>query len=843
MPTLSTALKVTARELRGGLQGFRVFFGCLILGVGAIAWVQSVSGSVASGLHKDGRSILGGDIALRMIYSGVSDEQLTYLQRTTKAITHFVEMRGMARREDEEANTLIELKAVDDRYPLFGSVELRDGGRFVGSLAYRSGVWGAAVDATVLDRLHVNVGDRIVIGDYAYEIRGVIEREPDRAGAGGNFGLGSRILVSLESLPETGLDREGSLVYHQYRLQLAPDISVDRYLVELDTAFPDASWRVRDFRNPAYRVKRMARRVAVFLTLVGLTALLIGGIGVSNAVRAYLDGKVRTIATLKCLGASGRTVFQIYMAQVLVLSCGAVAIGVVSGAAASWVTATLLEDTVPTPMHADIYPRALGLAALCGFLTTVTFAMWPVARAQEIPAAALFRDTVVNLGTRPAARYIGGAVVSGALLCGLAVATADNKAFASWFIAGFLLAVVVFRIVAWLIVRVVRAIPHPRHPGVRLALVNLCRPGNQTANVIVSIGLGMSVLVAIVLIQGNLSRQVQESIPKSAPAFFFLDIQADQIDSFADLVGGVHGARGLQQIPYLRGRIISVNETPAEDALVDCRHAWMIRGDRGFTYSATAPQNAEIIAGEWWAEDYDGPPLLSIHEDVTEAFGIGVGDTITFNILGRNLTGTVANVRDLEWRTMQLNFAIMFSPNPLRYAPHTFIATIGATPDAELRLQHEVTQSFPNITTVRIKEALDIVHGLLRKIGGAVRSIASITLIAGTLVLAGVIAAGHRRRVYESVVLKVLGATRRDALRAFVLEYGLLAVLTAAIAAVVGTVTAWAVTTQVMNSEWAFIPSMAAITLVLCTAAILALGYVGTWRALGQKAAPLLRNE
>ena len=842
-PRLPVALALAGRELRGGLRGFRIFLACLALGVAAIASVQSVSSAILQGLRDDGQAILGGDISLRRLYQGADEAQQAIIGRSSQAFTHFAEMRSMARRPDAEKSTLIELKGVDALYPLFGRMVLRSDIPFEGILDQVGGIWGAVVEPSVLERLGVKPGDRILVGDAQYEIRGVIKREPDRVGGGGRFGLGPRVMVGMDSLSDTGLFKTGSLVYHHYRLKLPPGADLDRSVAELEAAFQSGSWRVRDYRNASPRVERMVNRLALFLTLVGLTALLVGGVGVSNAVRAYLDGKLNTIAVLKCVGAPNRTVFQIYMAQILVLAAAGISIGLALGAVVPLLAGLLLGDLLPFDMSLSAHPAALALSAVFGLLVTLAFSVWPLARVHRVPAGALFRDTVSSSSAWPPPGYMLVTLISGLLLAGLAIGTADNLRFALWFVAGAAATMLVFRLSAWLVLHITGRVRRPRHPGLRLALANLQRPGAPTANVVLSLGLGLTVLVAIILIEGNMSRQVSESIPQQAPAFFFIDIQSEQMLPFERRISRIEGVGQVQKVPYLRGRITAIKGLPPEQALRGAEYEWMIRGDRGLSYAAVKPENTSIIAGEWWPKDYAGPPLLSIHKDVSEGFGVAIGDTITLNVLGREITARVANIRDLEWTSMQINFAILFSPEPLRNAPHTYIATVGATPEAEERVEQEMARDFPAITVVRIKDALDRVNDILGKIGVAVRSVAGVTMIAGTLVLAGAIAAGHRRRVYDSVVLKVLGATRRELLLAFLLEYGLLGLITAGIAALIGTLTAWAVLTQVMHTGWIFLPSAVLATTLLCTLITLGLGFFGTWRALGQKAAPLLRNE
>ena len=900
----SVALRFAFRELRHGaraLRGFGIFLGCLALGVAAIAGVQSTATSIVTGLRADGREILGGDLALRAVYQDLAPADRIRLERAAEAVTHFAEMRTMARRPGAaEAGVLVELKAVDGRYPLFGRVEAQGGDGEPVSLAAAlgrgtegqgaegrdtegrdgegrdtegrgaegrdtkdrgaegrsaegqdtegrgAGEWGALVDRALAERLALEEGDSLAIGGITLEVRGTIEREPDRAGSGGPFGFWPRVLVSLDALAASDLVREGSLVYHQYALRLAGDASLDAVRAMLGERFADTGWQMRTYEDAAPGIQRMVERLGSFLSLVGLTALLVGGVGVGNAVRAWLDTRLGVIAILKCIGAPRAVVFSTYLSQLTVIAGLGVLAGLAIGALAPVAAGGLLATLLPTPVALGIYPGVLVIATLFGLLTSVTFTLWPLSRAHETPAVALFRGT--GLGVRPGRRgHLAAALAGGAALAVLAVASAPDRWFATWFIGGAALILLVFRAAGWAVVRAARSVHRagPRAwlgPRLRMAISNLYRPGNATADVVLSLGLGLTVLVAVAQVEGNLRRDIVESLPEDAPAFFFIGVEADRLGPLVGTMAGIDGAGRFRSVPFLRGRIVRVKGLDPEEAMVRDEHAWLIQGDRGLSYATVAPDNP-VVAGDWWPEDYDGPPLLSVDMDVIEAFDLALGDTITLNVLGREVAAEVRHVREVEWQGMQLNFALLLSPEPLRHAPHGYVATVGATPEAEARIERILAREFPQVTVVRVREALGRVAELMGSIAAAARTVGGVTLLAGALVLAGTVAAGHRRRTYESVVLKVLGVRRRDVVLIHAAEFALLGLVTGAIAAVAGAVTAWAVTTRVLDQDWVLLPGAVAGTVGLCVLMTLGLGLFGTWRALGESASPYLRNE
>ena len=863
---LSLAFRLARRELRGGLSGFRVFIACLALGVAAIAGVGSVSSALTRGLAEGGQDILGGDVALRLIHREATPEEFGWISDGTK-VSVSAEMRAMARSAEEggarsaeeegarsaeeesagRGQTLVELKAVDNVYPLYGAMELSPSMPLEDALATRSGHPGVVVEPNLLTRLDVKIGDLIRIGDETFELRATIAHEPDRVSDG--FALGPRAMIAKDALAGTGLVQPGSLVEYYYRVRLADDArtsdDIAGWVAALNERFPDAGWRVTDRSDSAPGVRRFVERVALFLSLVGLTALVVGGVGVANAVKSYLDGKREVIATFKCLGAPGALIFRIYLIQVMALAALGIAIGLAIGMVTPFIAEAVAGDMIPIPAEMGIYWGPLLLAAAYGFLTALAFAIWPLARAREVPATGLFRDIVAPVRRLPRPAYIVATAGALLLLAGLAVALAEDRFFALWFVAAAAGVFVVLRAAAEGIMALAARAPRFRSPELRLALANVHRPGAPTPAVVLSLGLGLTLLVTVSLINGNLTGEIANELPERAPAFFFVDIQPDQTEALESLVEGTPGVTSFDRVPMLRGKISAVNGVPADQVEVASEAQWALRGDRGITYSAVLPEGSTLVRGKWWSEDYQGPPLVSFGEDLAQGFGIDVGDTITVNVLGREITAEVANTRAIDWTSMGINFVLVFSPGMLSSAPHTVLATVemDATPAQEEALEREVTARFPNITSVRVREALEAVNGLLENFAMAVRATGGVTLAAGVLVLAGAMAAGFRSRVRDAVVLKVLGATRGRILGIYIREYAALGLATALVAALAGTAASFVVITMVMDMPWHFLPGTLALTVIAATLVTVALGLMGTWRALSVPSAGVLRAD
>jgi len=843
--SFSLALRFALREMRGGLSGFYIFLACIALGVAAIGGVNSVARSVSTGIASEGQSILGGDVSFALNQREATAEERAFIAKQG-SMAESATMRSMARMPDGSDQSLVEVKAVDAAYPLYGELKVQPQQSLADMTGEKDGTYGAAVSQDFLNRMDLSLGAKVLLGSQVFELRGLIESEPDLLSSGFNFA--PRFLVSLDGLRASGLIQPGSLVDHIYKVALtdgAPDAAIAEVRRQAAADFPDAGWNIRSRTNAAPALSANIERFSQFLTLVGLTALIVGGVGVANAVRAYLDGKRGVIATFKSLGAPARFAVLVYLVQIMVIGFIGIVLGLILAAIIPYAAAMALANYLPVAGGGGFFPGALALAAVFGLITTLAFAIIPLGRARDIPATALFREQGFEQRGLPPLLYLGLAVLLIAALAGLALYVAYDRRIAAIFIVSAIAAFGVLRLVADGIRWLARRVPRVRSTSLRLAVGNIHRPGALTPSVVLSLGLGLTLMVAIALIDGNLRRQVTENIPAQAPDFFFVDIQNRDIGDFTKLVSGIVPDGKLTSGPMLRGRIVAFNGTNVRDMTIPPEAAWVLRGDRGITFSDTVPENSTLTEGEWWPNDYSGEPLVSFAEREGKELGLKLGDTVTVNVLGRNITAKIASFRQVQWETLAMNFVMVFSPNTFAGAPATWLATL-TIPDSQKNLApdvlRQVTKTWPAVTTVSVTDALNVANDLISQLATAIRAAASIALAASVLVLGGALAAGNRARVHDAVVLKTLGATRGTLITAYVLEYMLLGLATAVFALVAGSVAGWYVVVEIMKLKASFLPDVALMTVAIALVLTVGFGLAGTWRVLGQKPAQVLRT-
>jgi putative ABC transport system permease protein len=428
-------------------------------------------------------------------------------------------------------------------------------------------------------------------------------------------------------------------------------------------------------------------------------------------------------------------------------------------------------------------------------------------------------------------------------LVGLTVATATDRAFALYFCIAAGLTLVLFRVGGVAVAVLARLAPSVRWPSIRLGVGNLHRPGAPMPMLLLSAGLGLSILASVALIEGNMQRQIQEQIPANAPSFFFIDIQNDQLDQFEAVVRAQPGVTATAQVPSLRARIVAVKGVPLDQVVTTPETAWALRGDRGLTYAATPPEGTHLVAGAWWPSDYQGPPLVSFDANMAKGWHVGIGDIIRVNVLGRDIDLKIVNLRDIAWQSLSINFFMVASPGLLSHAPHTHIATVRIADAGQGGLLRAVTDALPNVTGIRVQDVLATISGLLDQVAAALTATGALTLLSGTLVLVGAVAAGQRRRIREAVILKTLGATSVQIRAAWLVEFGLIGLIAGLIAAGIGSLASFGVMHYILHTHWIFLPVSLIWTLAGALALMLLLGYTGTAAALRARPAPLLRNE
>ena len=834
--SVRTSAKFALRELRGGLRGFRVFLACLALGVAAIAAVGTVRAGIEAGLKRDGAALLGGDAEVEFTYRFARDAELAWLEDIADGVSETVDFRSMAvvERDGTTERGLTQIRAVDDLYPLIGEVELAPDIPLNQALAD----FGGVMERVLADRLGLVAGDTFRLGEQAFTLRAILDRYPDNAAGG--FGLGPRTIVLTDSLERSGLLMEGTLFSTQYRLDLPPDADLAALQSEANVQFRDSGLRWRDSRRGAGGVAQFVDRIGAFLILVGLSGLAVGGVGVSAAVRAYLAGKTGVIATLKTLGATRAIIFQTYFIQVSILTVAGIVLGLILGAGLPVVFAPLIEARLPIPAVFQIYPAPLIEAAVYGLLAALVFTLWPLAKTEDIRAATLFRDAFGSSNTLPPRKYLSTIVALIILLVAAAVWFSGTLFLTVWTaggIAGSLVILVIAALIIRWIARRLRKAARGR-PALRLALGSIGARGGEATSVVLSLGLGLTVLAAVGQIDGNLRNSFSNDLPAVAPSYFFVDIQPDQIDGFRDRLDNDAAVSRVDTAPMLRGIITQINGRPAAE--VAGGH-WVVRGDRGITYADTQPRGTEVTAGEWWPVDYTGPPQISFSADEAAEMGLRLGDEMTVNVLGRDITGQVTSFRDVSWEDAGIGFVLAMNQGALAGAPHSWISTVYAEEAAEAAILRDLATAYPNITAIRIRDAIDQVIELVGGISAATRYGALITLVTGFLVLIGAAAAGERARTFESAVLKTLGASRGRIMASFALRSAILGLAAGAVALGAGILGGWAVSTYVMGTEYTVIWSNALMIVVGGVLASLLAGLAFAWRPLAAKPAQVLR--
>jgi len=837
------------RDLRGGLAGLRIFLVCIALGVAAIVGVESLAKALNDGLGAQGRDILGGDASFSLIHRRLSPQEQAFLERYG-ALSTIATMRAMARTESGDA-ALVEVKAVEPSWPMIGSAAFEPSMSPQQALAESGdGAFGAAAEETLLAHLNLKVGDTFRLGDAKFVLRAVVVSEPDRLAVG--VGLGPRVLISQAALNATGLVQPGSLVRWTTRVIMgglggAPDQAAVKALINMaNEAFPEAGWQTRTRLNVSPDFTRDLDRFAEFLTLAGLLSLVVGGVGVANAAQGFVERKRTTLAILKAIGATGTSVVLLALVEFAVVALAGALAGAAIGAAIPFAVNGLFADIIPIPLAPSVDPSLMLLGLAYGLLTALAFSIPPLGRAHDLPVTTLIRDLAEERQGRPRVRYLIAASLAGAMLIALAVATSPQRTIAVAVAVATLAAFVALRLVALGIAFAARRAGASRLVELRMALAAIHRPGALTASVVLSLGLGLTALVALTLIDFNMRNELSQTQPGVTPSFFFLDLRSSQAAAFLDFLRREAPGVKVSEVPMMRGRFVEIAGTPVAQVKASDKVAWALEGDRGVTFSAKPPEGSEVVAGTWWPADYAGPPLVSLEKEVADGLGLKVGDTVVVNVLGRDVVAKVASLRKVNWRSYAINFVLVYSPNTFKGAPYSELVSAalppGDGPDKEILLLRAAAHDFPTVASVRVRDALETVERLVAKLALAIRAATGVALLTSVLVLAGALAANRRARLADATILKILGATRSRLTAMFLMEYAILGGATAVFGVGAGALTAYLVVTRIMFSDFVFDWTSALAAAGGGLLFTVGLGMIGAWRILGQKPAAFLRE-
>ena len=792
---LKFSAQMAIRELRSGISGFRIFLICLVLGVGTITAVGTVKSGIEYAIGEKGSELLGGDAEAEFTYRLANTEELDWLKSISANMSEILEFRSMANviRDGQNERALTQIKAIDDKYPLIGDVQLSSGRALRDILRQPK---SAIMESDLVSRLGISIGDSFRLGLTEFILRDIIVTSPDDAGA--NFGLGPRTILKTEDLKTSGLIAPGTLFSAKYRLMITPSENFDTLKTLAKTKFENSGMRWRDSRNGAPGISEFVTRLSAFFIMVGLAGLIVGGVGIGSAVKSYLNRKIATIAVLRSLGATNFQIFMTYFIQLSILSLLGIALGLGLGAIAPHILAPFLKVIIPIPIDIVFSLKPIYEAAIYGAIIATLFTLWPLSKCENIQTAALFREMNLLSYRLPRFKYL---VWSLGLLIILLITSAlfnQNPKLTSWFALGFSVAVLALFLSASILIAIIKKLARFANgrPSTRWALASMGGTQEGTSNSLLAIGLGLTVLGIIGQVDGNLRTSINNDLPKVAPSYFVIDIQKSQIEEVRRTLNSYNGVTSFDEAPMLRGIITKINNEQASEVAGD---HWVIRGDRGITYFEELPERFNLTEGRLWPRNYSGKTQISFAAEQAEELGLGLGDRITVDIMGKEITGEITSLRNVDFSTAGIGFVIAMNPSALKNAPHSFITTIYANTESEIGIFNTLARKFPNITLIKVKGVIERVSDLLGSIATASSYGALTTLVTGFLVLLGSAASGQSARSYDAAILKTLGATQKELIISYIIRFSFIGATAGCVAIFFAICGAWGITTYVLE--------------------------------------------
>ena len=835
MSVLRVASRLAWQDLRGGVGGLWIVVLGVALGTAMMAAVGSLSGAVLDGMHATARESVGGDVSLRLFHAPATPEQRAFLE-AVGTVSETAELRPTAGTGTGSARILIELKAIDGKYPLVGTATVSGAASLDDAVARRDGLWGAAVSADLLGALTLGIGDRLRIGTAEVAIRAVLEHEPDRTFRA--FSLGPRVVIDRQALAETGLAEPGAPVYWYYRVLLPETARSDAVLRDLESRFPDAGWRIVDASHGIPGVDRTVQLARTLFLLVSLSILLIGGVGVSRALSAHLARRMPVIAALKALGGPPRLLFTAFLLQTLIVVAVALLIGTAAGAVLAVAAARALPLVWLPETAGAVHPPALLLSATVGLLAALLCALPPLARAVGTSPAAIWRSPAGGPRQPLGWRTRGAVAVLGLSLAGLLAAWTGMPLAVAGFSLAAGLAAIGFAALGHGLALAARRLARGRRPVVRLAIANLGRPGAPTVPIAVALGIGLTVMVAVSVTGTSATEHVEATLPAEMPSVVFLNVPPRDDGTVRERLSTLSGVRRVDTAPFLHARISRVNGAAITEADVPRSVAWAVRGDRGLSWRDRPAAADDIVAGAWWPPGYAGPPLASVDAQVARRLGVAVGDTITLALASGPVTVTVGNLRRVDWTRLDLDFPVVLSP-PAEPPPHSLVAAVWSDATAVPAVEAAMAEILPNAPAVRAAEVLRMLRAAVDQVGRLLDGLSIVALGAAGLVLLGAVANSVRRRLHDMAILHILGVGRLPMGQAVVLEFALLGAAVAAVAVPLGWLGGAAVVASVTGAGGT---AGGAIAVAAFLATIVAMAAAGAVLVVSLRRSDLLRQ-
>ena len=835
-PKLDFVLTLAWRETRGAGRHFAFLIACITLGVGALVAVGSFASSLERTVGRSARALMGGDVEIRSTQplSPAGQAVVAEMARGGVEVLPVQEMVAMSAAGGR--SQIVELKTVAPGYPFYGDL-VTEPAAPLGTLV---GKGRALVHPSLLQKLGASVGDHMKIGEADFVISGVIRQEPDRSV--GVFSLGPRVMIAALDLPGTKLVRPGSRVRHRLLFRVPAGTSADAFKDALEARLPDTSVRVTTYAKAQPGVRRFWDQLTVYLGLTGLVALMVGGIGVATSVRAFVRGKLDTIAVLKCLGAGWRQVLAAYLLQTVLLGLGGSLLGAGLGTAVQLALVPAISPLLPFSLEPSVSLSSVLAGLAMGTGLTLLFALWPLLDIRRVPPALILRrDVEARLpGRRP---WLAGLpIVAG--LAALVFWQAGSFTVGGLFLGGLAGALALLGLTAQAVIAGARRLPRLRSLAWRHAVANVHRPGSHAGVVLVSLGVAVMLIVAVALLEQSLRAELADRGPERSPAFFFIDIQRDQVEPFARLVKDL-SRQAPELTPVVRSRLATINcASVADDLRQKKEEVWYLSREYVLTWAAEPPPRNDVVAGRWWtADEARREPLISVEEDIAKNLGVTIGGTLGFDIQGVTVQARIVNIRKVDWQSFNTNFFVVFSQGALDGAPSTWIATARVPPAGEAAVQSAVTAAFPNVTAIPIREVLERISAVLDQIALAIRLLAGVSIATGLIVTAGALGVSRHQRLYQSVILKTLGATRGLVASVFAVEYALLGVAAGLGGSLLATVLAWSIGHWALDIDWGGRPMTIVSGVAGAALLALAVGFLGTFRLLGKKPLDVLRGE